>query len=112
MAGKSTLTFTAENFDQEVLASKVPVLVDFWAEWCGPCRALGPTIDALANAYGERVKVGKLNVDEHPAIAAKYGVRSIPTVIVFAHGAVQEAIIGGKPQQHYAARLDALTGKA
>ena len=112
MAGKSTLTFTADNFATEVLASKVPVLVDFWAEWCGPCRALGPTIDALADSYGTRVKVGKLNVDEHPAIAAKYGVRSIPTVILFADGAVQDTIIGGKPQQHYASRLDALATKA
>jgi thioredoxin 1 len=110
MAGKSTLTFTAENFEQEVLSSKVPVLVDFWAEWCGPCRALGPTIDALADGYAARAKVGKLNVDEHPAIAARYGVRSIPTVILFSQGVVQDTIIGGKPQQHYAARLDALAG--
>ena len=79
---------------------------------CGPCRALGPTIDALADSYGTRVKVGKLNVDEHPAIAAKYGVRSIPTVILFADGTVQDTIIGCKPQQHYASRLDALTTKA
>ena len=112
MAGNSILTFTADDFATEVLASKVPVLVDFWAEWCGPCRALGPTIDALADSYGTRVKVGKLNVDEHPAIAAKYGVRSIPTVILFADGTVQDTIIGCKPQQHYASRLDALTTKA
>jgi thioredoxin 1 len=109
MAGKSTLTFTSDNFEQEVLNSKVPVLVDFWAEWCGPCKVLGPTIDALADGYGERAKVGKLNVDEHPAIAAKYGVRSIPTVILFARGAVQDTVIGVQPQQQYIRRLDALS---
>jgi thioredoxin 1 len=112
MAGKSTLTFTSENFEQEVLNSKVPVLVDFWAEWCGPCKALGPTIDALADGYAERVKVGKLNVDEHPAIATKYGVRSIPTVILFTRGAVQDTMIGVQSQQQYVRRLDALTSNA
>ena len=112
MADKSTLTFTAENFEREVLASKVPVLVDFWAEWCGPCKVLGPTIDALADGYGSRAKVGKLNVDEHPAIAAKYGVRSIPTVILFVNGAVQDTVVGVQSQQQYVRRLEAFTGSA
>jgi thioredoxin 1 len=110
MADKSTLIFTAENFEREVLGSKVPVLVDFWAEWCGPCKVLGPTIDALANGYGDRAKVGKLNVDEHPAIAARYGVRSIPTVILFVNGAVQDTVVGVQSQQQYVRRLEAFTG--
>ena len=110
MAGKSTLTFTAENFEQEVLKSNVPVLVDFWAEWCGPCKVLGPTIDALADGYGPRAKVGKLNVDEHPAVAARYGVRSIPTVILFVNGAVQDTVVGVHTQQQYVRRLEAFTG--
>ena len=110
--GQNTKSVTDQSFQADVLGSDKPVLVDFWAEWCGPCRALGPTIDALADSYGGRVKVGKLNVDEHPAIAARYGVRSIPTVIVFADGAVQDTIIGGRPQQHYASKLDSLTSKA
>jgi thioredoxin len=112
MAGKTTLTFTAENFEQEVLQSSVPVLVDFWAEWCGPCKVLGPTMDALADSYDGRAKIGKLNVDEHPAVAAKYGVRSIPTVILFSGGNVQDTLIGVQPQQQYVRRLDDCAGSA
>jgi thioredoxin 1 len=86
MAGKNVLEFTNDNWDSEVVNSDKPVVVDFWAPWCGPCRQLGPTIDKLAVSFEGRVKVGKLNVDEAPEIATKYGVTSIPRVFVFKGG--------------------------
>jgi thioredoxin 1 len=89
---------TDTNWDQEVLQSNVPVLVDFWAEWCGPCHALAPTVDSIAQTYAGKMKVGKLNVDENERTAARYGVRSIPTLILFQGGAVKEVLIGNRPK--------------
>jgi thioredoxin 1 len=86
MANANVLEFTSENWKQEVEQSDKPVLVDFWAPWCGPCRALGPTIDKIADQYAGKVKVGKLNVDDSPDVATKYGVTSIPRVFVFKGG--------------------------
>ena len=80
------IIITEENFENEVLNSDKPVLVDFWAQWCGPCRMLGPIIEEIANDYEGKVKVGKVNVDEQPNLASKYGIASIPTVIVFKNG--------------------------
>jgi thioredoxin 1 len=94
MAGANTLTFTDATWDKEVLNSDVPVLVDFWAEWCGPCRMMTPTIDAVANDYSGRVKVGKLNVDENGATGMRYKVMSIPTLLLFKGGQVVESVIG------------------
>ena len=86
MASPSTIEFTDANFESEVLKSPVPVLVDFWAEWCMPCRMLTPTIDALATETAGKAKVGKVNVDHHQGIAVKYGIQSIPTVMLFKNG--------------------------
>jgi thioredoxin 1 len=94
MAGSNTLTFTDTAFDSDVLKSEVPVLVDFWAEWCGPCRQMTPTIDALASQYDGKVKIGKLNVDDNGQTAMRYNVRSIPTLLLFKGGQVVEQRVG------------------
>jgi len=86
--------FTDQNFDQEVLGSEKPVVVDFWAPWCGPCQMMGPIVSQLAKDLGNDVKVGKLNVDENPQMAQKFSVMSIPTIIIFKAGAVKEQLVG------------------
>ena len=106
MASDKVTTFTDSNFDTDVLQATTPVLVDFWAEWCGPCRALGPTIDALAGDYAGRVSVGKLNVDENPGITVKYMVRGIPTVMLFKGGQVVEQIVGLADKAEFKKALD------
>jgi thioredoxin 1 len=87
-------TFTDGNFNDTVLKSGAPVLVDFWAPWCGPCKRLGPTVDALATEYAGKVTVGKLNVDENPDVSFKYNVRGIPTLLLFKGGQVVESVVG------------------
>ena len=94
MAGQNTLTFTDASFDQDVLRSDVPVLVDFWAEWCGPCRMIAPTIDTVANEYAGKVKVGKVDVDSNNATASRFNVFSIPTLLLFKNGHVVEQRVG------------------
>jgi thioredoxin 1 len=93
-----TLHFTDGAFDQEVLKSAVPVLVDFWAPWCGPCKAMGPTIDALATEFSGKVKIGKINTDENPATAMRYQVRGIPTLLLFKDGKVVDQRVGAMPK--------------
>jgi thioredoxin 1 len=94
MASENTLTFTDAEFDQDVLNSDVPVLVDFWAEWCGPCRMMAPTVDAIAEQYTGKVKVGKLNVDQNGGTAQRYNIRGIPTILLFKGGQVVEQRVG------------------
>ena len=100
------MVLTDGNWKKEVAEAEGPVLVDFWAEWCPPCRMIAPSIDALATAYSGRVKVGKLNVDESPAAAQAFGVRSIPTLLVFKDGKVADQQIGAVPQPRIAAMLE------
>ncbi len=92
------VTLTAENFKHEVLESEIPVLVDFWAEWCMPCKMIGPTVAQIAEAYKDRIKVGKLNVDDQSDIASQYGIISIPTLIVFTKGQVFRQKVGAVPR--------------
>lgn len=99
------MQITVDNFEKEVLGSDVPVLVDFWAEWCGPCRMLGPVIESLANKAGGAYKVGKVNVDEQPDLARRYGIMSIPTVLLFKNGQLADKSVGLVPEAKLAAML-------
>ena len=99
------IVLTDMNFDSEVLKSEQPVLVDFWASWCGPCRMLAPVIEEIAKEYEGKIKVGKVNVDEQPALAGKYGISSIPTVILFKGGQIASTAIGYRPKEDFVAML-------
>ena len=106
MAGSHTLEFSDQNFEQDVLNSPQPVLVDFWATWCAPCRMMSPTVDAIAAEYAGRAKVGKLNVDENLTVASRYGIRSIPTLLLFKGGQIQEQVVGTAPKDALNRLLD------
>ena len=97
---------TDNDFGEQVIHSGTPVLVDFWAEWCGPCRALGPVIETLSEEYARQVKIAKVDVDANPQVAMQYGIRSIPTVMLFDKGQIVDTFIGVRPKSDYAASLD------
>jgi len=106
MAGANTIEFTDANFESEVLQSDKPVLVDFWASWCMPCKALGPTIDELANDNAGRVKVGKMNTDSNQEMPVKYGIQHIPTVLVFKGGQIVQKFVGLASKKDLQTALD------
>ena len=108
MASTNIITLTSDNFQQEVIKSPTPVLVDFWAEWCGPCKMIAPILDELADEYSGRVHIGKVDIDQHQALAAEYGVRAIPTLLLFQNGQVAEQIVGLRSKRDLRASFDKL----
>lgn len=106
MAGQNVVEFTDQNFEQEVINSETPVLVDFWAEWCMPCRMLAPTIDKIAKDYAGKVKVGKLDTDANRDVSIKYGISAIPTVILFKGGQVVQKFVGLRQERDFKEALD------
>lgn len=109
MAG-ATVEFTDTNFDQEVMKSNVPVLVDMWAAWCGPCRLIGPVVEELAGKYQGKMKMGKLNVDDHPQVAARLRIMNIPTLLLFKGGSEVDRIVGVVPKEELTRRIERVIG--
>lgn len=110
MASNLIVTLTEANFSKEVLSSSVPVLVDFWAEWCGPCKMLAPALDELADEVGTRAKIGKVNIDDCQNLAVQYGIRSVPTLMIFKMGEVEDQIVGVKSKRDLKDALDRAIG--
>ncbi len=105
MAGKNTQEFNDLNFDEEVIKSDIPVLVDFSATWCGPCKAIAPLVDQLAGEYTGKIKVGTIDIDDSPGIAQRYGIRGVPTLYIFKGGEVVGKLVGAAPKQNIAALM-------
>ena len=108
MGADNITTLTQANFAAEVIQSPNPILVDFWAEWCGPCKMLAPILDELAEEYKGRVRIGKVNIDEYQELAAQYGIRSIPTLLLFKQGQVAEQLVGLRSKRDLKASFDRL----
>ena len=108
--GANVLKLTDSNFDGEVVKSNIPVLVDFWAEWCGPCRFMGPILDEMAPAYADRLKIGKVNVDENPDTPSQFGIMNIPTMIVFKNGKEADRIVGAMSKADLQKKIDKALG--
>jgi thioredoxin 1 len=109
MAAQNIVTLTVDNFAQEVTKSASPVLVDFWAEWCGPCKMIAPMLDELAAEYDGKVKIGKVNIDDHQSLAAQYRINSIPTLLFFKNGQVVDQVVGARSKKDFKAKLDQLS---
>jgi thioredoxin 1 len=107
MSASNILTLTDKNFADEVVASPVPVLVDFWAEWCGPCKMIAPILDELAMEYDAKVRFGKVNIEDHQGLAAEYGIRAIPTLLLFKEGQIVDQIVGLRGKREFKEKLDA-----
>jgi thioredoxin 1 len=105
---ENIVTLTTENFASEVLQASTPVLVDFWAEWCGPCKMIAPVLDELAGEYEDRLKIGKVNIDDYQNLAGEYGIRAIPTLLLFKGGQVAEQIVGMRSKRDLKASIDRL----
>jgi len=106
MTSANIITLSDANFATEVLNSSTPVLVDFWAEWCGPCKMLTPLLDELAGEFDGKVKVGKVNIDEHQGLTEQYGIRAVPTMLIFKHGEVADQIVGLRSKRDLKGSLD------
>jgi len=106
ISAPNIVTLTESNFPEEVLKSAIPVLVDFWAEWCGPCKAVAPILDELASEYNGKIKIGKVDIDQCQNLAAEYGVRAIPTLLVFKGGQVADQIVGLRSKRDFKLKLD------
>ena len=103
---ENVIEFTDNDFESDVIKAGTPVLVDFWAEWCGPCRMIGPIVEEIANEYAGRIKVGKMNVDLNPVVPPQFGIRSIPSLLIFKDGAVSDQIVGAVPKNNITEVLD------
>lgn len=108
----NSILLTDDNFEKEVSSSEVHILVDFWADWCGPCRIMSPILEEIAQDYQGKVKVGKLNVDENPKATSQHGIRSIPTLIIFKNGKPVDKIVGAFPKSHIAKAIEGVLNKS